>query len=487
MLFNRLVLQVFRSPEFMFVRFLLKQSRRAACFFTAAIIVTSEIFAGFPVPANCSETQEPTAGKTFGQQYTELTRKTLLSAIELERFSLNFRLESDNQHTFRKIRYFLMQEAGSSCGLAFEIIGDDQFGKGRKRPLKVSKPALQTALKTAATGSIISASSSCFELGVNALHAFNSYRRGYDRHAASVFVASKLRQIDDLLAQRDALVAAHSDDPAQERAVIEGSILKQMRNSFVNEYSHFNADVGGAFAYQNLFFLLNAGYNTIGAVGAAAACKGVNSPKYNGPANMLFIVSGGMAALTPLLCAGTTALVRNSAYRSLSKKLNEKPAFDPDAFSTQCKKLEAVLPSSEGSLITSLPATQRLALYTQSSELFEKQLRSETRTMRALDKVALETSFLGPAIGSQLMSQGILGTVGYYRYSTQPKKQLSMFYRGAVVGTVATSMSVVGNAAWLLSSLAYEHHLSRGKKLPEQLIKARLEHLDELEKIVKTM
>ncbi len=63
------------------------------------------------------------------------------------------------------------------------------------------------------------------------------------------------------------------------------------------------------------------------------------------------------------------------------------------------------------------------------------------------------------------MTQGILGTVGYYKYTTQPIKQINQYYYGAVVGTVGSSMAVVGNS-WLLSSLSYQHHLSKEKKLP---------------------
>jgi uncharacterized protein YgiB involved in biofilm formation len=128
-----------------------------------------------------------------------------------------------------------------------------------------------------------------------------------------------------------------------------------------------------------------------------------------------------------------------------------------------------------------------LAIYTQSDNLFRKQLDSETKTMRKLDKVAIQTSLLGPVIGGQLMTQGILGTIGYYKYTVRPRKQISQYYYGSIVGTVGTSMAVVGNAAWLLSSLSYEHKLAKKKQLPVQLIQERLSHLDDLEKTVSAI
>ncbi len=380
-----------------------------------SISYANDTAAALPTPSASTE--------SFSQQYTNVTKKILLAGIELERFSLNFRLESAKQPKFRRLRYFLTQETGAACGLAFEIVGVNEFGKGRKRPLQISKPALHGALATAMTGSIIAGSGSCFELGANMVQSIKNKRNGFDSKAANKFVVSKLKLIDELLSQREALVASHSDLPGQERAVIEGRLLRQMRNAFTNEYSHFNADTRSYLAFQNMFYLLNASYNAVGAVGAGVAYKAVDTPKLNGPANILFIVSGGMASVAPLLSSAVSKIVRKRAEDTLEKELNGKPDFDAAAFEAECKKLEGLPLISEGTMIPSLPATQRLALYTQSSDLFRKQIDSETKTMRKLEKVALQTGLLGPLIGGQLMTQGILGTRGYYKYTLRPRKQ----------------------------------------------------------------
>jgi hypothetical protein len=443
-----------------------------------------QLFAPFAVFA---EVAPSTSTESWSQEYTDLTKKILLSGIELERYSLKFRLDNGKQPKFRKLRYFLAQESGASCGLAFEIVGVEQFGKGRRRPLEVSKPALHGALATVTTGSIIAGSGSCLEFGSNFLQTMKNRWHGNDHRAARKFVVAKLKQIDQLLAQRQALVAANTESESYERAVIEGKILRDMRNCFINEFSHFYADTKGYTAFQNTFFLLNAAYNAVGAAGGGVAYKAVDVPKYNGPANILFTVSGAMASVSPLISTAVSKVVRKQAEHSLARELHEKPNFDSTAFAAHCKQLQELAPESEGRLIPSLPATQRLAMYTQSDQLFAKQLESETTTMRKLNKIALQTSILGPAIGGQLMTQGILGTIGYYKYTLEPRKQINRYYQGAVVGTVGTSMAVVGNAAWLLSSISYEHRLAKEKRLPAQLINARLDHLDDLEKIVSAL
>lgn len=437
--------------------------------------------------AALADVASATSTEDWSRQYTDLTKKILLSGVELERYSLKFRLDNGKQPKYRKLRYFLAQEAGASCGLAFEIVGVEQFGKGRKRPLEVSKPALHGALATVTTGSIIAGSGSALELGSNVLQAMRNRWHGNDHRAARKFVVAKLKQIDLLLAQRQALVDANAGSPGYERAVIEGKILHDMRNCFISEFSHFYSDTKAYAAFQNTFFLLNAAYNAVGAAGGGVAYKAVDVPKYNGPANILFTVSGAMASVSPLISSAVSKVVRKQAQHSLAKELHETPNFDPAVFAEHRKQLEDLTQVSDGQLIPSLPATRRLAMYTQSDQLFAKQFESETTTMRKLNKIALQTSLLGPAIGGQLMTQGILGTVGYYRYTIEPRKQINRYYQGAVVGTVGTSMAVVGNAAWLLSSMSYEHRLAKEKRLPSQLINTRLDHLDELEKIISAI
>ena len=448
--------------------------------------VTPVLLAAAVTPALAATPAGDSSG-SLSQQYTDITKKILLGGIDLERFSLHFRTESGKQPKLRRLRYFAAQETGAACGLAFEVVGDEQFGIGRNHPLQVNKLDLHRALATATIGSTVAGSGSCLELALNAMQAVKNKKHGYDHHTANITMIGKLKHVDALLAEREAMVAAHSDQPGYERAVAEGKILKEARKCFIDEYARFSADTAGYGTFQNLFFALNAGYNAIGAAGAGVAYRAVKTPHLNGSANILFAISGAMAAVSPGISSLAGKYVRQHTFDSLSKQLGERPSFDPEAFTAECNKLKELPPIAEGSLIPSLPATERLALYTQSDKLFREQFDNETHVMRRLEKVALENSVLGPVIGGQLMTQGILGTVGYYRYTLRPRKQLNMYYGGSVVGTVGTSMAVVGNAAWFASSLAYEHKLSKENRLPRQLIEARLKHLDELEKTVAAL
>lgn len=421
----------------------------------------------------------------FSSQYTALTKRILLAGVDLERFSLNYRLETSKRPKFRQLRYFATQEAGAGCGLGFEIASIKEFGIGRKHPLQIDTRVLKGGLITAMTGSIIAGSGSGLELSSNVYSGIKRRQHGYDARSATKTVSAKLKEIDRLLAEREALVAAHKDSPAYERAMVEGQILKEMRIAFVDEYSHFNIDSRKFFATQNMFFLLNAAYNSLGAAAAYVGDKSLHNPTLNGASNIMFIVSGAMAAVSPALSVMSGNLMARHARRVLDRELGPAVAFKDEEFSAKRKLLEELLPGAQGSLIPSLPATQRLAMYTESNKLFVKQLDNETHTIRRLQEVALQTNLLAPPIGGTLMTQGILGTVGYYSYRTRPRKQLNCGYAGAIVGCVGLSANLVGTAAWLLSSMAYEHKLKAKQQMPAQLIKARLQHLDDLQKLLE--
>jgi len=484
----------------------------------------------------------------FSKQYADLTKQLLLSGIELERFSLNYRLESARQPKFRRLRYFLSQETASAGILAFEIVGDKQFGRGKNgllavsprdvaaklrvavalvkakagssdspllldpkslrgsipvsiklavgdhlktvggSLLTVSSKALHEATATVTTTSIIGGAGSCLELVSNAFLAMRNRSHGFDPRSANNFVATKLTEIDAILAKRDALIQAHSDNPEYPRAVLEGKILRELRNAFVEEYATFHADARQYATLTNIYYFLNACTYALGATGGGIAYKAVKQPTLNGPANIVFIVTGAMFMATPILATVAGKIARKQASDSFYKQIGGKPDYSSSELTADRAKFEQLVAQATNSnLIPALPGVDRAAIYTESQDRFTAQLKSETSIIGHLDKVAFQSSLFGPIIGSTLMTQGILGTVGYYKYKFNPKKQFTDYYRGAVVGTVGGGLAVVATTASLLAEWSFENKLRKQHRMPYQLIQDRLKHLDELEKSVRAI
>ncbi len=455
------------------------------CSFAAVLVSLLLVLSFACTDARCADLPVQLQGSVvddFTGKYTAITKRIMLAGIELERFSLNYRLNSGKQPKFRRLRYFAAQETGAATGLAFEIVGVREFGNGRRHPLEVSRKRLHGGIAAVGIGTVIAGSGSCLELVSNAVTAVKNRRNGFDHGAATKFVVEKVRSFDQLLQERDQLVSSHSDHPAYARALAEGRVLRDLRDAFVDEYDHFHTDMVGYSTFQNMFFAMNIATTVVGATAARVAYRAVTKPRLNGPANILFTVSGAIATVSPLLSSTAAKVRRTYVSQQFAKKVGGKPHFDPAKLLADRQQLDALAADAQGTLVPSLPASQRLAIYGESQDRFQRQMDSETRVMRFFDKVALSSNVLGPAVGANLMTQGILGTKGYYDYTLKIRKQLDYYYRGSVAGTVGTGLSVVGTPAWLVTTYLYERHLRKQNRLPVQLIEARLAHLDDLQK-----
>jgi hypothetical protein len=421
----------------------------------------------------------------FIEKYTTLTKQILLVRIELETFNLNYRLNTYKQPKFRTLRSFVAQEAAAGAVLAFDCAGDDQYAKGIRNPRSINTKPLQGGLMATMIGASVAGADSGLELGSNAWLCLKNRRKGLDQHSATSFIQAKLKTINALLAQREALIAARPEHPIYARAVLEGKILRHLNRASLNEYSQFSSDARGQSVFTNSFYLLNVVTNALVATGAGYAYRSVKEPKFSGTGDILFIVAGGVGAVTPWL----SRYLANKATQANERKLGRLLGQNKDADLAELAALRQQLSESVAikELIASLPVTERLILYREANENFRTQLFSETAVTRRLEKVALEQSLLAPVIGGTLMTQGILYTAGYYRFHTQPKKQLSLTYGGTVAGTTGAALNVLATAASLLANRAYEHRLQREGRSPAQLIEVQLKHLDEVKAMVQRL
>ena len=72
--------------------------------------------------ATIAAVDQASVGGDFSTQYTSLTKKILMAGVDLERFSLHYRLETARRPKLRQLRYFLGQEAGAGCGLLLSCL-----------------------------------------------------------------------------------------------------------------------------------------------------------------------------------------------------------------------------------------------------------------------------------------------------------------------------------------------------------------------------
>jgi hypothetical protein len=415
----------------------------------------------------------------------ELTKRILLTGIDLERYTLRFRRDSAKQTYFKRLRFFMMQEAGAACGMAYEIVAIDELREGRKNPLKIDKGHLRKGLTSALVGSTIAGSSSGVELTRNAILALYNKKHGMDPKSANEYVVSHVKQLDALLTEREALVAQHSNHELYAQAVLEGKLMRSLRDEAVGEYAKFYKDVKAYRAKENTFYAMNIATNVVGAVAAKVGMDALDNPKLNGGANILFTITGALTMASPLVANATGRVTGVFAERKMRSLLGELPALDYEATRTQAQEFKDSIKNIDQAKYPF--AMSRASDYLQGSKLFQKQMNREVRIGRYVNKVAVESSFIAPPIGATLLTQGILGTRAFYKYEFQPRKNLELNYKGAIVGAVGTAVATGVTGVLLISDWAYYWKLKRENRLPKQMIEARLKHLDELQASVEAM
>jgi len=422
-----------------------------------------------------------------------ITRQILLKAIQLNRFIIHYRLETQKQPKTRRLRYAASQEAGLALLTTYDIMITNQFNKGRKDPLEVSVPTVRKALDCALVGESIALGGSAFELFSNFLKSIKDKKNGFDTKTANNFFFKTLKELDDLFDEREKLVESNANYPAYEMLKTEGQIMRALRDYYVVEYSTFHQEARGFKAYENTFYLLNAATNSVGLASIICGLKSLTVPKYNGTANILFTAAGAIAISAPLMATAAGYAVANRAHHVVLKVLHKEPNVDYALLEASRSRLkELVAAASESSLQSAGDIEDRMALYRTADKGFQETLQAETKQLHHLRKVAVESNFFGPLIGGAVMTQGILGTRAYYKYGRNPtlssaRKSMVLNYAGSIIGLTGFATGLGITAEGLAANAIYDRRLRKKHRRPEDLLEDHLKLLDRVEAQIKAM
>lgn len=470
----------------------MKVFRSIAGLLGVAILVST--FGCYVRPAQSAELTGNVSDQSDAQ-IIRLTRDILLKGAEIGRLILRYRLENVRPPRTRLIRYSLAQETGSATALAFEIIADKEFGDNQRTPLRVNKTSLDHAGDTVLTGTIIAGSASAFELSSNFWRMMKNKRAGLDSRSAEDKFVKLLGEFDNLLAQHQRLVEAQTGR-LKELLTLEDKVMQGFRQRMIIEFVLFERTSITHNSYENTYFFLNAATNALAATSAGCLIKSLTVTHYAGPANVLFLLAGALTMASPELSVATSAFVGRRAQRLVLKRLGlrEVPIVDDKEMEADLKRIDDLSGQmSAERLALAGPVVERAGIYSTASERFRSLVDREDHRNNLLRQVAVQSVFLGPAIGATLMTQGILGTDAYFNYQRKPIRLSKLrtadrlSYAGSVVGTVGTATAVGATPLLLAAALAYRYHEGKKRMLPWQLLEDRIAKLDEVTDKIKQM
>lgn len=431
------------------------------------------------------------------EKVDRLTKQILLKEIELERFSLHYTIEVARQGRWKGWRYAALQEANNSLGLTGGIMSIWNRGRVLHHPEKLNVKFQETANHVPMIGSIIGASASAGEFGINSYHDIRARMRGYSPGASLRHIRTIKEDIQNLLDQRQSLVNRASTDANLNRYDevfnAEAKVLTDMLEQSLQEFSRYHVGARRLLAFQQTQYLFDVAKYTTSAIGSHFAFLSLYRHKrvWNGRAGVLFAVSGQLTMMAPILSRFVGWEVAKMTKRRVDKFLPEVEAAKIANLQSDMQALDKLMKEKHAADAAVASITEREAIFDVHEKGFVDAIRREEQKAAAARLTATENVAAGAFVGSSKTAQSIFFLIpGYdHRYNSGTKRAgrvtNDMLFTGAVVGLPATSFAILDTLRIQVQGEIQRQKARRRGALPGQIVAARLKALDDMERGLK--
>ena len=414
-----------------------------------------------------------------------LTNEALFKEIDLERFDLEYHRQGQQTSKYRRLRYFLLQQAAGSCHLAANLVNTVETGQHFKTPNDVSGNVFLATNCVGLTGAVLGSTSSSIELCSNGLLALKNKWTKKDPATAREKFLTRVHEIDDLLARRSGLVDHCKNADLRSLYLAEGKVLKTFRDWSVYEFADTYSDIKSSQASNNVYYVLDIGAYTVSFVSYILAVKTYETYSDVYPSLHLGFVSDSLfTSEAPL---GKIARTRLHSYwfNSLCKTLGERPHDVEAEAKKQMVHLEYLAANADDQALSCIgPVASRLTVYSYWSTRYDKYVDRRMHEMSRQSRIALQSSVAGPLIGSTGLAQDYVNAAGLYRYNHNAFKQNALTFAGSVTSTCSAAVSVGLTGWWFADQIINDKRNRRDQLLPEFLLQDRLKTLAMLEEML---
>jgi hypothetical protein len=418
-----------------------------------------------------------------------LTRQILLKEIELEKFNLNYRIQTGKVDRWKSTRFFLLQQANVALLDAGFIATVAERSKHISSPHHINIVTLEHALIPRIIGPFIAAGSSVLELGLDGLHDYDLKKSGFSPTIAKDHVISLRSEIDRLLKERDAVVQREQSDPnsASARIVLaEGDVLKDSRDLSLAEFERFHIGARKFSAFEKSLQAINAG--TMGILSAAEIIPLVAAHKrdasIDGPATVLAIIVGGLFMATPFAGRAIGKLAAARDRRFLSACSGDVIARDMSKLDADRDRLKQLCQTAGDSGPES-GATVRLGVYESQSKNFRDRLEAASKELKAGRRIAIQNVIAGNLVGGTVIGAESAMAVGAFNYPTNARRFNVLADAGSIALVGGLSLFALDNCRIHAQAEWDRHKLSHKGQLPRQVLESRLKELDGIESALR--
>lgn len=418
--------------------------------------------------------------------YIKLSRQSeniLLKELDLERYYIQYWIDAKKDPKFRRIRYFLAQQAAAGCSLGQNITLASEYGRHLSYPERNNDGTLKRAYSLAIVSGSTAATASSFELLSNAYTALQNKRKKRDPKTAANEFVRRVKEIDGLLLERNRTLAACPSGRLKDALAEEGNLLKHLRDWCVSDLIDIWSDVKSYQAGNSVFYALDATANWIIATSFMLTIKSVDRSSYSGPGTFLSIPADVILMVSAPLSTKVSTILSNRAKKKMGRMLNEEPHEMSNETDESLKRLDVLTKGlDDSSRIMTDTLAERIAVSRTWSNRCVDFIQDREEDLRHLEKVASQQNIAGPIIGACFLEQDVADTFAYYNYSTRSKQTINaVAFSGTLFALTGTTANL-GLTTWnYISEIKHRRKLKRNHQDPEELLKGRLATIDQLE------
>jgi hypothetical protein len=424
-------------------------------------------------------------GEPDTTELVQLTRDALAKEIQLERQYLQYTIAAQQGPEWRWLRYPLLSDVASGCGLAKGITLIAERGKNLDSPGKLSKRVIGGARITALTGNIIGASASGIELGANGLLALKNKMHHCDPSTGKRCFMQNLRELDDALNRLQTRLAQSGNSQSVQLLASECRLLKAFRDWDVHEFAQYYADIKSRQSSNSVFYALNIASNVAESAAYLLALKGFHRSHWYKPSSVCSILDDSIGFFSGPTRVAVKRLLFNAYFDKFSRAVNER-IYDRDleVYAQMESFKQQVASASKETRELAGPIDKRLEAYTFWNDRDDELVRKVLSHLRHVRSITEQNLLAGPLTSSASLASDFLGAITAYKDFGNPKTTNNIAFAGAISSCAASGVSVYLTTHYLFEDIRYTAKLKRAHSLPDDILMDRLKVLDEVQKLV---
>lgn len=415
-----------------------------------------------------------------------LTNNILHKEIDLERYYLQYRMHGMKEPPSRRWRFAASQLASAGTSLASTIWFTKIYGSNIRDPNKITNGELRRATRVGILGILFDGAGVSLELGTNTWIALRNIMTKRSPGAAVEQVVSRVKEIDVLRAQRDALVDKFPDSDLSGVYKTEGRVLKHFRDWCLSEFADVYVDVKSLQSSYNVYYALDLAADGLYLASYLLGMKALDDSHFNRPSAVTGIIGDcfGISS-APASSRGYYVLAKYWRHR-LRKKFQEKLLNTESDAKVAMADLNKELSSKDISILEGSTSVQnRTAAYALWSARYDRYLDETMEDMRHANKVALQGELSGPLISGTYLAQDVMANVSVNStFANRPKAVNNLAMAGAISSSGGNALNLALTTYWLYDDIRHRRKLKKKNELPEQIFAKRMKTLDELDSML---